>query len=146
MARFTTANAREMAAKGNAAKAERLKRLRDAAFPPANLPLECARDAGEGFLARRLFRVRAQLDMIDERLLSERDPHKLERLAACSYRLAEQERILAGRPTPGARRPQEGQPSRTWMRDHSRELEEDAEAERKTRAELRETSRDVNVG
>lgn len=57
------------------------------------------------YVQKRLARVRAQLDKIDAQLLNEHDPQRVERLAAASSRLAEQERVLAGRPAPGAYRP-----------------------------------------
>jgi hypothetical protein len=38
-------------------------------------------------------------------MMSEDDPQRLDRLASAQMRLAEQERILAGRPLPGSRKP-----------------------------------------
>ncbi len=38
-------------------------------------------------------------------MLKETDPQKLDRLASAQTRLAEQERIMSGRPLPGSRRP-----------------------------------------
>jgi hypothetical protein len=57
------------------------------------------------YVLKRLERVRAQLSKIDTMLEEEVDPAKLDRLAACQARLAEQERLLAGRPLPGSNRP-----------------------------------------
>lgn len=53
----------------------------------------------------RLSRVRIQLDKLDEMLMSENDPAKLDRLASAQARLSEQERILAGRALPGSLKP-----------------------------------------
>lgn len=61
--------------------------------------------APDGYLRARLACVRAQLERVDAMLLTESDPQRLDRLAAASSRLAEQERVLAGRPAPGAYRP-----------------------------------------
>jgi hypothetical protein len=66
----------------------------------------------EDYVSRRLARVRAQLDRIDD-LLAELsavkpgqvDARKLNDLAAAQARLATQEQQLAGRPLPGSRRP-----------------------------------------
>jgi hypothetical protein len=38
-------------------------------------------------------------------MMTEEDPAKIDRLASAQARLAEQERLLAGRPLPGSRRP-----------------------------------------
>jgi hypothetical protein len=57
------------------------------------------------YTERRLARVRRQLDKIDRMVMKETDPGKLDRLAAASMRLADQERKLAGRPDPGSYRP-----------------------------------------
>ena len=53
----------------------------------------------------RLERVRLQLDRIDAMMLVEVEPALLDRLASAQARLSEQERILAGRPLPGSRKP-----------------------------------------
>ncbi len=39
---------------------------------------------------------------------------KLDKLASAQARLAEQERLLAGRPLPGSRRPERERPKRQW--------------------------------
>jgi hypothetical protein len=69
--------------------------------PPA-LPQPIAPDT---FNAARLLRVRDQLIKLDAMIMKETDPQKLDRLASAQARLSEQERIIAGRPLPGARRP-----------------------------------------
>lgn len=104
-ARFTSANAREMAAKGHAARRERIEQLRKAAEPDRN--------ADESYKAQRLARVRKQLDRIDSLMEKEIDPQKLDRLASAQARLSEQERILAGRPLPGSHRPSRNPKSQT---------------------------------
>ncbi len=57
------------------------------------------------YLARRLERVRKQLDRLDEMILEEEDPQKLDRLVSASSRLEEQERKLSGRFAPGSTKP-----------------------------------------
>lgn len=58
------------------------------------------------YQAKRLGRVRLQLDRLDEMLMTESDPGKLDRLASAQTRLSEQERTLSNRPLPGTLRPQ----------------------------------------
>jgi hypothetical protein len=101
---FTTHNAAEMAKRSAKARArnaqaaiERMERLTAIAQDIA--------PAAPEYVAKRLDRVRAQLSKIDTMLEEEIDPAKLDRLAACQARLAEQERLLAGRPLPGSNRP-----------------------------------------
>jgi hypothetical protein len=55
-------------------------------------------------------RVREQLDLVDDAIraeLAKREPdgQRVDRLAAASMRLSDQEFALAGRPKPGQRRP-----------------------------------------
>lgn len=62
--------------------------------------------------------MREQLDRLDTMLLAEKDAQKLDRLASAQLRLSEQERILAGRPLPGSRRPgkeDRGRKSDWWI-------------------------------
>jgi len=111
MALITSANARQLAAKALIARRANRERARNldqtladlAAKVTALAPLPA--EQLSGYVEKRLVRVRRQLDRIDEMLMEESDPQKLDRLAAASMRLAEQERILAGRPLPGSRRP-----------------------------------------
>jgi hypothetical protein len=99
MARFTAANAREMAARSLAArKAAETERTASR----ASVSLPAAAPAGtDPFIVARLARVRQQLSRLDAMLEKETDPQKLDRLASPQFRLADQERILAGRPLPG---------------------------------------------
>ena len=59
----------------------------------------------DDYLVRRLARVRDQLDKLDAMMTTEDDPQRIDRLASAQLRLSEQERVLAGRPLPGSRRP-----------------------------------------
>ena len=79
---ITKANASQLAHLGNATK-----RLR-------------AEQGIDLFSARRLSRVRAQLRRVDKMLMAETDPQRLDRLAAASMRLSDQEFALANRPKP----------------------------------------------
>lgn len=58
------------------------------------------------YQTKRLGRVRLQLDRLDQMLMTETDPQKLDRLASAQSRLSEQERQLSNRPLPGTLRPQ----------------------------------------
>jgi hypothetical protein len=106
MPRFTTANAREMAARSQAARRQRtLEREATKAIAPGLSQAKPQQDDDALFIAKRLARVRKQLDRIDGMIEKETDPMKLDRLASAIARLAEQERLLAGRPMPGSFRP-----------------------------------------
>jgi hypothetical protein len=61
--------------------------------------------AADSYVSERLSRVRLQLDRVDGMVMTEKDPQKLDRLASAQARLAEQERIMSGRPLPGSMRP-----------------------------------------
>ena len=104
MALFTSQNAREMAALS--AEARRRLPLDKSALPAqAVIPTD-------DYPIRRLSRVRAQLNTLDTRLEAELkrpnpDTRKIKETVEAQVRLAEQERILAGRPTPGQRKPKE---------------------------------------
>jgi hypothetical protein len=72
--------------------------------------VETQAPAAEDYVARRLARVRTQLDSLDERLAvaiaaPKLDGRLLADIAAAQARLATQEQQLAGRPLPGSRRP-----------------------------------------
>ena len=60
---------------------------------------------GDSYLAKRLARVREALDRYDALLLVECDPQKAAWIVTVTSKLAEQERILCGRPAPGNYRP-----------------------------------------
>ena len=99
MARFTSANAREMAARSVEARQER----QSAGQTPLETPLEA--EGTTDFVSVRLVRVRALLTDTDAQLAKAKDPLDRERLARAAQVLSEQERIMAGRPLPGAFRP-----------------------------------------
>lgn len=67
--------------------------------------------ATDRYQARRLARVREQLDRVDAMLLTEEDPQRLDRLAAASMRLSDQEFALANRPKPANARPTQSRPA-----------------------------------
>lgn len=99
--------AREMAALSHVARRENKMLPKLQAAIPAIPPLKC-----DEYTARRLLRVRKQLAQLDDLFANETDASKLDRLASAMYRLAETERILAGRPLPGSRRPPREAPAR----------------------------------
>ena len=95
---ITKDNAREMALKSQQTRKEQLQELRTALQVLSG-------DSGKEYRARRVARVRRQLDRIDEMMMLEQDPQKLDRLASAQARLSEQERVLSGTPLPGSLRP-----------------------------------------
>ena len=110
MPRFTAANAKEMAAKAHAARLQRLASGRLAAETFPQPPQVDPQEAANAYVSARLSRVRLQLDLVDKRITEQAnaktvDGQVLNWLCSAQERLAEQERILAGRPLPGSRRP-----------------------------------------
>ena len=122
---FTRENAREKALKGNLVRWSRPRPIPPPPEPPAIpaiIPPPIAEPQRDEFQARRLKRVREQLDRVDDLMISEDDPKRLKELADASARLSDQEFKLAGRPSPGSRRPaQERVPSAqdagAWIMD-----------------------------
>lgn len=108
---WTADQAREMGRRSAAGYAERKRRrLEREAQERADDLARLVKSVGaalptDAYVAERLARVRRQLDRIDELMLTEAAPPALDRLAAAQARVSEQERILAGRPLPGAHRP-----------------------------------------
>jgi len=95
---ITSATASELGKKGNA--------IRWAPKPPQPIA-EAIPASFPDYTAKRLFRVRKQLDRLDEMMAEEDDPQRIDKLASAQARLAEQERLLAGRPLPGSHRPRQ---------------------------------------
>jgi len=100
---FTKENARQFQAKAVESR-RRNAELREAERLAA-LQRPPTEPQPESYPQQRLLRVRALLDDVDEQLSKTRDPQDRERLARAANVLSEQERILAGRPLPGSRRP-----------------------------------------
>lgn len=96
---FTTENAARYAALGHAAR-----RLRESTVAaPANpqpVTLIC-----DDFTTRKLARVRGQIDAVEKLLDAATEPQAVDRFANALTRLYDLERILAGRPLPGSRKP-----------------------------------------
>jgi len=104
MARFTPANAREMSARGNAARWSRYRMAKEAAGRLAATPVTISEP---DYAALRLMRVRATLDILDARLarlLESGDAAGVDQLARAARALSEQECWLSGRPRPGVRK------------------------------------------
>lgn len=96
-AQFTSANAKEMQARSIALRKARVEALR-AAADPTTQPEDEYRKA-------RLKRTRTQLEALDKQLEAAAEPRDVKAIADAIARLSEVERILAGRPAPGAYRP-----------------------------------------
>ena len=98
---FTAENAAKYAELAHAAR--RQQNLADATVANA-LPLA---DSADNFVSRKLARVRGQMDVIEKLLDKATEPQAVDRFCNALTRLYDVERILAGRPLPGSRRPRE---------------------------------------
>lgn len=109
---FTAENAAEMAKRSWAPTSAR----HAADNPPDNNAGQdgalFTQAAGQ-YAGERLMRVRRQLASLDKKIgelileASEENAGAIDRLCAAQAKLAEQERILAGRPLPGSHRPRQ---------------------------------------
>lgn len=97
---ITSQNAREMALRSAAARRQRKAAVEAALANPAPPPAPSA-----DYVQAQITRMRGQIDRVHYRLAQEKNPQAIERLATALARLVEQERILSGRPLPGAHRP-----------------------------------------
>lgn len=61
--------------------------------------------ADTSYQAKRLARVRLQLDRLSDMLDKEKDPRLIDRLTAAIDRLGKHEQFLSGRPGPGTLKP-----------------------------------------
>lgn len=118
---ITAETAREMAVKGNAALRRIRESRRDLPERVADLAAQVAALANKppDVADLRLARVRKQLDLLDKRILAMLEDRKtpegkplepfdgqqLNWLCTAQERVAEQERILSGKPNPGTLRP-----------------------------------------
>ena len=112
---FTAENAAKYAALAHAANRDRI--ATDKAVANADELAVIPADSAESFTMRRLMRVRCQLEKLDRLAATAHSSKRLKELADATTRLSEQERILAGRPLPGSRRPREdrGRASAGWI-------------------------------
>jgi hypothetical protein len=123
MPRFTSANAKQMAARSLATRrATKMERERQPA--PAPVQTDPSATGESSFPRLRLMRVRGQLTRLDVMMMEEStkktpDTKKLKELADAAHRLQEQERILDNRPLPGSRRhkPDSGRPAYRPLRE-----------------------------
>jgi hypothetical protein len=108
---FTAENAAKYAELAHAAR--RQQSIADATIANA-LPLA---DSADNFVSRKLARVRGQIDVIEKLLDKATEPQAVDRFCNALTRLYDVERILAGRPLPGSRRPREdrGRVSAGWI-------------------------------
>ena len=77
---------------------------------PTPEPPQPATEPADVYTSQVLARVRVQLNLVNSALTNaleqpKPDAQAIDRLASAQMRLAEQERILAGRPLPGSRKP-----------------------------------------
>jgi hypothetical protein len=105
--RFTSANAREMAQRSAEARRKRREQADNNAGSWTRLSVDDA-----AYVAERIANAREQIDKLTARAGKESDPLNLERLARAVAQWSEIERILAGRPLPGSRKPGEAKPAK----------------------------------
>lgn len=124
---FTPLTARKAAQASILARAKRraeiIRRctiIPDPPQDPGPTPPPTAPSTEERYPRMRLAVVRAQIALIDAAIMAEAglnrpDGQRLNWLAAAQEKLAEQERLLAGRPLPGSRKPpiERGTPTRS---------------------------------
>jgi hypothetical protein len=104
--KFTPANAKQFASKGGHARHQAYLKEREILRSLTATAMALPRlEPDDAFRQRRLERVRQQLNRLDEMAAKEKNPLTLDRLYSAIAKLAEQERILAGRPLPGSHRP-----------------------------------------
>lgn len=105
---FTRENARAMALRAQEVlKAKKAKRLALLNAPePEPLP-------ADKYVEQRIARTRAQIEKLDTRLATCRDPKAIKFLADAIAKLAELERVLSGRPLPGQLRPSGPKPRKS---------------------------------
>jgi hypothetical protein len=103
---FTRENAAILGKQGAIARWSKPRPEAPVAIPQITTPIaqNIAQPLAD-YAERRLNRVREQLDKIDAMAFEENDPKRLKELADASARLSDQEFKLAGRPSPGSRRP-----------------------------------------
>lgn len=108
-------NAAKRSVEARRARAEQAAQLKPTQnpFDPTVSEVKQALD----FADRRLLRVREQLEKLDALAAGEKDTKRLKELADATTRLSEQERILAGRPLPGSRRPSSDKQERRRILD-----------------------------
>src|SRR6266481_10113914 len=97
--RFTPQNARENAVKALAVRkanflAAKVALKGNSVLAQAAPAVATESPAADQFSRARLARVRRQLSRLDDKMETETDPQKLDRLASAQARLAEQERQL----------------------------------------------------
>lgn len=114
---ITKKNARIYAYRSHAARRQRLEKLQGEVLELKDAPVKKVIQALHetviaeneapinGYMGKRLACVRTQLERLNAMILVEEDPAKLDKLASATFKLSEMERIIAGRPLPGSRRP-----------------------------------------
>jgi hypothetical protein len=107
---FTKANAAEMARKSHEQRRINQALRDDALSKPTLMSHDGAQP--DQYVAVQLTRARTHISRINSMLDRETDAQTLERLSRALGVLSERERVLAGRPLPGSRRPAKESPTR----------------------------------
>jgi hypothetical protein len=103
---FTPERAREMAKLAVAARIRnKAERERIAALPP---PEPVKPDDNTLYVESRIVQTRKQIEALDKRLATCKEPKDLKFITDAIAKLAELERVLSGRPAPGQYRPVKG--------------------------------------
>ena len=110
---FTVETARLAAAASVAARLAKAQRPQESE-PAVPQPLPTVEV--DTFTARKIARVREQIDRVEALLDDADEPQAVDRFANALTRLYDLERILAGRPLPGSRRPTEDRAPRRQPR------------------------------
>lgn len=105
--RFTSANAKEMARRAKESR-ERNK-LAKLNAPPAPPPVAVM--PADEYLAGRITSARAEIERLTKKAAKAVDALDCERLARAVGQWSEVERIAAGRPLPGSKKPGEEKPA-----------------------------------
>jgi hypothetical protein len=102
---FTPERAAELARRGHAMRKAEAEAVKVMAVANDTLKVD-------GYVAKRIVQVRRQIEGLNERLEAAVDPKDIKALCDAISKLAELERVLAGRPLPGQRRPGKDAPTR----------------------------------
>ena len=83
--------------------------------PPTLAAIPQPATIADDYAARKLARVRGQIERVESLLDDSDEPQAVDRFCNALTRLYDLERILAGRPLPGSRRPKEERsPRQVW--------------------------------
>lgn len=109
---FTKENAADYARRATAARLRNIAARQGASGAPSGGNAEGATRDADGYVEKRIRRVRQQIAALDEQLSECTAPRDIKALCDAIAKLADLERVLSGRPLPGQRRPGKDTPAR----------------------------------